>query len=290
MVTAGSVRANGLDFAFLEEGRGPLLLCLHGFPDCPRSFRHQLPAFAAAGFRVVAPHARGYTPGSIPERGSYQPAAFGQDVLALITALGHERAVVYGHDWGAAAAYSAALQAPSRIERLIAAGLPYGPGLPTALVVNPAQQRRSWYLFYFQTRLAELAVPLSDFAFIEALWRDWSPGAVVDAAELSAVKATLAAPGVLSAALAYYRTALDPSLRDPALDSVENRFGSDPIGVPTLYVHGGRDGCIGVEVTSGMERSFSGAFRAVVLDHVGHFVHWEDPVAFNRVALEFLRG
>jgi pimeloyl-ACP methyl ester carboxylesterase len=290
MVTTGSVRANGLEFSFLEEGKGPLLLCLHGFPDCSRSFRHQLPAFAEAGYRVVAPCARGYTSGSIPEHGSYQSAALGQDVLALIAALGHERAVVYGHDWGASAAYSAALQGPSVIERLIAAGLPYGPGMPSALVMNPVQQRRSWYLFFFQTLLAEFAVPLSDFAFIDALWRDWSPGASIDADELRAVKATLAAPGVLSAALAYYRTALNPTLRDPALDAIENRFGSEPVRVPTLYVHGQNDGCIGVEVTSGMESLFTAGFRSVILDHVGHFVHWEDPVAFNRVVLEFLRG
>lgn len=290
MVSTGSVRANGLEFSYLSEGDGPLFLCLHGFPDCMRSFRYQMGPLSAAGYRVVAPNLRGYTPASIPEHGSYQPAAFGQDVLALITALGHERAVVYGHDWGTAAAYAAALIDPTRIERLIASAVPYGPAMPTALVMNPAQQRRSWYIFYFQTFLAELAVPLGDYAFIEALWRDWSPSASIEAAELRAVKDVLAAPGVLAAALAYYRTALNPALRDPALDAVERRYGVDAITVPTLYVHGERDGCIGVEVTTDMAALFPGGLTRVVMPSVGHFVHWEDPETFNRVVVDFLRG
>lgn len=290
MVSAGSVGANGLEFSYLEEGDGPLLLCLHGFPDCNRSFRHQMGPLSAAGYRVVAPNLRGYTPASIPDPGSYQPAALGQDVLALIRALGHERAVIYGHDWGTSAAYAAALSEPGAVERLIVSAVPYGSGMPRALVMNPAQQRRSWYMFYFQTFLAELAVPLSDYAFIEALWRDWSPGASIDEAELRAVKDVLAAPGVLTAALTYYRTALNPALRDPALDALEQRYGVDPIRVPALYVHGEKDGCIGVEVTTEMEDLFPAGLTRVVMPSVGHFVHWEDPDAFNRVVLEFLRG
>jgi pimeloyl-ACP methyl ester carboxylesterase len=75
---------------------------------------------------------------------------------------------VYGHDWGTAAAYAAALIDPGKIERLIVSAVPYGPGMPTALVMNPVQQRRSWYIFYFQSVLADLAVPLADQALYEA--------------------------------------------------------------------------------------------------------------------------
>ncbi len=288
MVTTSTIVANGLEFSYLAEGDGPLLLCLHGFPDCPRSFRHQFRAFADAGYRVVAPYMRGYKPASIPERGSYQAAALGQDALGLVSALGYDKAVLYGHDWGTSAAYAAALIDPARIERLVVASVPYGPGLPTAFVTDAAQQRRSWYVFFFQSMLAEIAVPWNDHAFIEALWRDWSPGAAIDDAELRAVKDTLSAPGVLSAALGYYRAALNPKLRDPALEAIEQRFGVDAISVPTLYVHGAADGCIGVDVSAGMEPLFTNGFCRVVLDGVGHFVHWEAPETFNRVVLDFL--
>jgi pimeloyl-ACP methyl ester carboxylesterase len=245
-------------------------------------------AFADAGYRVVAPYMRGYTPGSIVEGQSYQPAALGADALALVDALGYERAVMYGHDWGSGAAYTAALARPDKIEALVAASVPYGPGIVRALIANGRQQRRSWYVFFFQTPLADIAVPFGDFAFIDALWRDWSPTADIDENELRAVRQTLAEPGVLAAALAYYRTAMNPALRDPRFDSVENRFGVDPITVPTLYVHGKDDGCVGVEVGEGMESLFSGRFRRVVIDGAGHFVHWEKPAEFNRAVLEFL--
>src|SRR5580765_4635143 len=86
----GRVRARGLDFPILEAGDGPLVLCLHGFPDHARSFRHQLPALAAAGFRAVAPAMRGYAPSATPADGSYQTAALAEDAVALIGALGHD--------------------------------------------------------------------------------------------------------------------------------------------------------------------------------------------------------
>lgn len=284
----GSVRIRGADITYLEQGSGPLFLCLHGFPDCPRSFRFQMSSFAEAGYRVVAPYMRGYTPGSIVDGQSYQAAALGADAVALIEALGYERAVVYGHDWGSAAAYAAALERPDRVSTLVAASVPYGPGLVRALISNPRQQRRSWYVFFFQSPLADIAVPLGNFAFIEALWRDWSPKAELDMDELRTVQSTLSEPGVLGAALAYYRVAMNPALRDPALDKTENRIGVDAISVPTLYLHGEDDGCIGVEVSEGMEPLFSGKFRRVVLEGAGHFVHWEKPAAFNRAVLEFL--
>jgi pimeloyl-ACP methyl ester carboxylesterase len=284
----GSVRIRGADIAYLEQGSGPLFLCLHGFPDCPRSFRFQMNAFSEAGYCVVAPYMRGYTPGSIVDGQSYQAAALGADVIALVEALGYERAIVYGHDWGSAAAYAAALERPEMVSALVAASVPYGPGLVRALIGNPRQQRRSWYVFFFQSPLADIAVPLDDFAFIEALWRDWSPTADIDLHELRRVQAVLAEPGVLGAALAYYRTAVNPALRDPAFDKTEGRIGVDAISVPTLYLHGKDDGCVGVEVSEGMEPLFTGRFRRVVVEGAGHFVHWEKPLEFNRAVLEFL--
>ena len=99
-----TVQANGLTFHCLEMGEGPLALCLHGFPDHARSFRHQLPALADAGYRAVAPYLRGYAPTDVPPNGPYQAAALAQDTVALIDALGGQCEVLIGHDWGAVAA------------------------------------------------------------------------------------------------------------------------------------------------------------------------------------------
>ena len=82
------VHANGLDFAYLEQGSGPVVLMLHGFPDTAHTWSHQMPALAAAGYRVVAPFLRGYFPTAIPANGYYDKATLATDVAALIGALG----------------------------------------------------------------------------------------------------------------------------------------------------------------------------------------------------------
>ena len=168
----GEVRANGIRFATLEAGDGPLVLCLHGFPDHARSFRHQLPALAGAGYRAVAPFMRGYAPSQVPADGPYQSAVLANDGAALIDALGYREAVVFGHDWGAVAAYGVAIAAPERVTRLITAAVPHGPALPAALLSSYDQQRRSWYMFFFQSPLAEMAVAHDDFRFLARLWAE----------------------------------------------------------------------------------------------------------------------
>ena len=90
----------GLHFSAVGLGEGPLVICLHGFPDCLHSFRHQMPALAAAGFRVVAPCLRGYEPSSQTADGHYPIPAMTTDVIALMDHLGVEKAHLVGHDWG----------------------------------------------------------------------------------------------------------------------------------------------------------------------------------------------
>ena len=218
------VRANGIKFNLLEKGEGPLFLCLHGFPDHPRSFRYQLNYFAAQGFRVVAPFMRGYSPTETALDQSFQSANLAQDVIGLIDVLGHETAIVYGHDWGSAAAYGAAVLAPEKISQLIVAAVPYGHGFAQALLEDADQQRLSWYMFFFQTPLAEVAISLNHYQFIEKLWQDWSPGWRYDKRELALIKETLAKPNVLKAALQYYRTAFNPDLHSPQLKSLQTKM------------------------------------------------------------------
>ena len=286
----GSVQANGLAFHFLEAGAGPLMLCLHGFPDHAHTFRHQLDTLAAAGYRVVAPYLRGYAPTAASPTGCYQTAALGQDVVALIAALGQPSAVVVGHDWGAVAAFAAAKLAPEKISRLVALSVPHVAPLFQALVTSPAQQRRSWYIYFFQLPFAEDAVALNDFAFLERIWQDWSPGWRYPPEELELVKATFRQPGVLRAALGYYRSLFNTSLHDPALAGIQAELFAPPITVPTLYMHGALDGCIGAELTDGMDALFAAGLRKVILPGAGHFVHQEQPAEVNQRILEFLRG
>src|ERR1700675_1199286 len=113
------VVANGVRFATFEEGRGPLVLLLHGFPDTAHTWDAVRPALAAAGYRAVSPFTRGYAPSEIPAEEAFDGDTLGRDVLSLIEALGESRAIVVGHDWGASAAYSAATLGPEQVSLLV---------------------------------------------------------------------------------------------------------------------------------------------------------------------------
>lgn len=283
------VSTKSLEFALLECGpaRGPLALCLHGFPDSALTWRHLLPRLGAAGWRAVAPFLRGYAPTAVPADGRFQTAVLAHDVIDLIDALGATQAVVIGHDWGALAAHGAAILAPERVRRLVTLGVPHR-GAGMALATSYAQQKRSWYMFFFQTPLAEAVVAAGDFAFVDRLWRDWSPGYTASAEELEAAKRALRAPGGLAAALGYYRAAFDPGRQDPALAGDQMRVLGAEVPVPTLYLHGADDGCMGLESLQGIESAYTGGLEKRIVDAAGHFLHLERREIVEPAILEFL--
>jgi pimeloyl-ACP methyl ester carboxylesterase len=283
------VTANGLRFRALSDGPadGPLALCLHGFPDSAWTWRHLLPELASAGFRAVAPWLRGYAPTEVPSRPSYGVGALVADVEALHDALGGDaRAVLIGHDWGAIAAYPAASFAPERWSRVVTMAVP-PPAAMGDTFLRYEQLKRSFYVFLFQTPIAELAVGADDLAFIDGLWRDWSPG--YDASgDLPLVKDALRAPANLSAAIGYYRATLGAAPPDPAY-AAETAAPTTP-PQPTLYLHGENDGCLGVDSARGALGALSPGSRAEILAGVGHFLHVERPDVVNRLVVEWLGG
>ena len=289
-MTTRTIRTPAVTFEALDAGSGPLVLCLHGFPDQAHSFRHQMPALTAAGYRVVAPYMRGYAPTSAPADGRYDAMALGEDVIALLDALEVERAVVFGHDWGAVATYFASLLAPHRLEKIVTAAVPYGPQFSRAFLESPAQQRRSWYMFFFQQAIADRALAHDDFALIDRLVADWSPGWAWPAEERERTKATFRASGTVAAALAYYRATMGPAFADPAVLEANAAAMGMPVQVPGLMLHGADDGCIGAELVPPMQALFPRGLRLEILDGAGHFVHQEQPERVNALVLDFLRA
>lgn len=290
------LRANGLRFVAVEytdtkaaEGENaPVALCLHGFPDHARSFRYQIEPLVEAGYRVVTPYMRGYAPSERPADGNYQVAALGRDVVEIIGELGVESAVVIGHDWGALAAYSGALQAPERFRKLVVASVPYGVTFITRFLSDYDQLKRSWYIYFFQSPLADGIVAADRCAFVQRIWRDWSPKWKLPEEEIDAVRDTIAKEGGVAAAIGYYRTMLSGTGADPALVAVEAMMHVTPIAVPTLYVHGDKDGCMDHSLAEGMEAMFPAGLRRELVAGAGHFVHQEKPARFNRLLLEFI--
>jgi pimeloyl-ACP methyl ester carboxylesterase len=245
-------------------------------------------ALVGAGYRVVAPFMRGYAPTSAPADGRFDGMALGEDVAALLDALEADDVVVIGHDWGAAATYFGALLAGPRIRKLVTLAVPYGPGFFRALRESYAQQRRSWYMVFFQHALADEALARDDFAMIDRLFAEWSPGWQVPRDVLEAVKETFRRPGTVASALAYYRQTMRPVFDEPAqLDAMLGAMGI-ALQAPTLYLHGADDGCIGVELAQGLEPYFARGVRVEIVDGAGHFLHQERPEVVNRAILEFL--
>lgn len=282
-----TVEANGLTIHALEAGKGPLIIALHGFPDLPISYRHQIPVLAENGYRVVASYMRGYFPSDTEPDGPYEVAALVQDVLALLEQLTEQPAVLIGHDWGSVVARSAAILAPEKISKIVCMSVPPAGNFGRALVSNSAQQRRSWYMFFFQLPIAEMAVAYNDFEFIERLWQEWSPGWAYPQSVMNEIKEAFRQPSVLKAALGYYRSQFNPALQHPGLADIRKRL-SEPIPVPTMYLHGANDGCIGVETTEGMESAFLRDFEKHIIPSAGHFIHQEQPEVVNELITRFL--
>ncbi len=282
------VHANGIEFAYLEDGPvdGPLALCLHGFPDTAHTWRHLLPRLGAAGFHAVAPFLRGYAPTSVPEDGAYDTGTLALDACALHEALGGTSdAVIIGHDWGAFATYGAAAHQPERWSRVVASAV-----APQASMADGFfsydQLRRSWYVFFFQTPLAEYAVSLDDLAFIDRLWADWSPGfdGSWDAAR---VKEAIGAPERLTAAIGYYRAMFAGPPGDGGAAAAQ-AASATVAPQPTLYLHGRDDGCMGIDIIGPVADHLAPGSEVVVVDNAGHFLHVEQPDEVNDHIIRFL--
>ncbi len=281
-----SAEIDGSHVEWLEIGDGPLAVCLHGFPDSARAWRHLLPELASAGYRAVAPWTSGYAPTGLAVDGHYQAGARGRDACRLHETLGGDGdAVIIGHDFGAGTATIAAVKEPDRWRRVVTMSVPPG-GRMAAALFTYQQLRRSSYMFFFQHPLSEMVVPHDDWAFIRGLWNDWSPGHD-GADDIAAFIASAQPEGHLAAMLGYYRATFQPDLLSPDLSDWEDARGSIP-NQPTLYLHGRNDGCIGVEVATGVEADLSPGSRAVTFDDVGHFMHLENPALVNRTIIDFL--
>jgi len=258
------VEANGLRFACLEEGSGPLVLLLHGFPDTAHSWDDLRPRLAAEGYRAVSPFMRGYHPSAIPSRDADQET-LARDPLALIEALGAPDAIVVGHDFGATTAYGAAALDPARVKKLFVLAIPH----PATLRPTP---RKLWGVRHFAAYKlpgAAKRFARNDFAALPAICRRWSPTWNPDPQEFDAVRASFSHPGSLDAAFGYYRK----------LSPIPSASLKARITVPTVAFAGLDDPLAEPSDYRGAARMFANEY---IVEEVpgGHFMHREHPEVF----------
>ncbi len=266
------MQANGLRFAYLEQGSGPLVLLVHGFPDTAHTWSGVMPAIAEAGFRAVAPFTRGYAPTEIA--GPYDTETLAKDVLGLIDALGGKPAVVVGHDWGASAGYSAAAMAPDKVRLLITMAIPHPDGIrPTPKLIWTLR-----HFFTLRTKSGGAKLTANDCAYVDELWQRWSPAwKDIPASEKAHVKQAFADPACAVAACAYYRAG---GLKTPASQKL-------PVTVPTVAFAGTHD-MIEPRLYEKARHKFTKSYEVVQVPG-GHFMHREHPDAFRTELVRVLR-
>jgi pimeloyl-ACP methyl ester carboxylesterase len=279
------VRANGIRFACLQAGEGPLLL-LHGFPDNARTWEFQMPAFAGAGYRVVAPYLRGYAPSEVPASAYYDRATLVEDIRCLILELNRGKpCYLVGQDWGAAIGYGVLGACPELVERAVMLAIPHPQQIRRSLQRSPKHAIRAFHWFLFQLPwIPEMLCRANGYAFLETLWRLWSPD-YRDRAHVAQVRRMMAEPGVLAASLAYYRAMFNPRRCDPALRELRLRLDRS-VMVPTRVVCGSRD--MRGRLLEAQRDLFSPAYEWNIVEGAGHFLHREKPDEVNRLVLDWL--
>lgn len=281
---------DGLVFSARALGEGPLVLLLHGFPDDFHSFDAQLEEIAAQGYRVVAPMMRGYEPGSQSPRDLYHLIHLAADVFAWMKELNAKQCHLVGHDWGALTGYVAAALQPKKFASLTTLAIPHlRHGLQGVREV-PGQLVKSSYILLMQfAKVAEMIVARDDHAFIETLWKAWSPDWRYGAAAIEQVKSTFRAEGVVHATTQYYRCLLQP-----LSTSTQQSWGllTSRINVPTLALTGEHDGCMDTRLydTLMQEQNFEKGLQVHRLPDTGHFLHREAPELVTALILDWIRA
>jgi len=272
---------NGVRLHYVEAGTGPLVLLLHGFPEFWYSWRAQIPALVAAGYRVIAPDMRGYNLSEKPAGvRSYMLDTLCDDVLALIHHAGEERATVVGHDWGGAVAWNVPMRHPRAVERLIVLNAPH-PGAFLRELRTPAQIAKSWYMFFFQLPwLPELSLRAGGFATLQRTLRTdpVRPDAFTEE-DIRRYRRALARPGALTATINYYRALFRRNPRD-----VRNL---PLITCPTLLIWGEQDRYLGLPLTEGLER-WVPSIRVERISNASHWVQVDAAERVNQLLLDFL--
>ena len=314
------IQVGDLSMHVAEAGQGPLVLLCHGFPECWYSWRHQLRALAAAGYRAVAPDMRGYgqtgTPAPVE---AYSMLHLVGDMTGLVAALGEKRAVIVGHDWGSLVAWNAALLRPDKFHAVVGMSVPFLPRLPvkpTAMMKAMAGDRFLYILYFQEPGKAE--------AELDARAREMMRGMLftvsgdVDLAQFKKMMELpktagfldgLTQPEKLPAWLTeedfeVYASTFERTGFRGGLNWYRNfdrnwellaAFADRRITVPALFIGGLRDAVVTGPELAGespavqMLGSFCDDLRGkVLIEGAGHWNQQEAPEATNAALLEFL--
>jgi pimeloyl-ACP methyl ester carboxylesterase len=268
-----------LEVTTMGPASGPMVLLLHGFPECGHGWLHQARPLAEQGFFVVMPDQRGYAGSDKPPRvRDYRMDKIVGDALGLLEAFERDKVHLVGHDWGGVVAWSLATLHPERVQSLCILNMAH-PRVMARRAWRPPQLLRSWYVLAFQVpRLPERALSAQDHALLVRNLQVGSSKHVFSEDELEGYRRCWRAPGAMRSMLAWYRAAV----RHPWLPPDE------PVKPPTLMLWGKQDPALGFEMVGpSAERCVD--VRVEVFDDASHFVQHDEAERVNAQLSGFLQ-
>ena len=291
------VEAGVLDVAYYEAGPadGPVVMLLHGFPYDIHAYVDVAPQLAAQGCRVIAPYLRGYGPTRFRDKAtprSGEQAALGADLIALIDALGIQRAVFAGYDWGGRAACVGAALWPERCAGLVSLNSYNIQDIARARV--PASAEREvplWYQYYFQIERGRAGLAANRREIAKILWQQWSPNWAFDDATFERSAAAFDNPDYVDVVIHSYRHRYALAEGDPQYAGLERRLAAQPaISVPTITLDGAGDGVFPANDGTATAAKFTGPRSHRVIPRAGHNLPQEEPEAFAAAVMELIKA
>ena len=308
------VGTNGIELNIAEQGEGPLVLMLHGFPESWYSWRHQIPAVAGAGFHAVAPDMRGYGKSDKPDDiATYNQVEVSNDIVGLISALGYETAIVFGHDWGAPTAWSCALHHPDKVTAVGVLSVPFSPraSAPPLDMMKEIFKYRFFYQLYFQEPgVAEAEWETNVRVNLRKFYHMGS--GAFDAGNFIAPKSPdsdllsdMEDPGTLGdwcteSDLDFYTTEFEQSGFRGPLNYYRNHNltwsltegGPEEINQPALFIAGEKDGVImlAADALKNMPSYVTNLKVNQLIPGIGHWTQQEAPEEVNSLMIDFLNS
>ena len=270
-----TIDAGGQPFVVSQEGEGPDIVLVHGFPDTPHGFAGLQAELVRAGWRVTVPWLRGYHAETIVPGRPYDFETIGRDGIALLDAIGAQQAVFVGHDWGALMTYVIATIAPERLRGMVTLAIPH----PSLLERTPASLYKARHFIGLKLPWAAHSMRRGNFAYLDKLYSRWAPnwsGAARDET-VRVAKQALFSSETLNGALDYYR----------ALPLGGSRLLEKPPAVPGLIVGGTAD-VVGADLYRATPALLPAPSRALIVEGAGHWPHRENATLVSGEIVGFV--
>jgi len=282
-----TIKANGVNLHVVLAGprNGKLIILLHGFPEFWYGWRKQIQPLAEAGYRVIVPDQRGYNLSDKPKGVSaYQIDTLARDILGLISASRREKAIIIGHDWGAAVAWHLAIYYPERVEKLGILNVPHPTVMAKTLRKSLSQLCKSWYMFFFQLPwLPEWGLGIRNAqGASELLRRSGKTGTFKDD-DLVHYRQAWKQSGALTAMINWYRSAIRSGYKKSSNSSPSQTH----ITVPTLMIWGKQDVALGHEMAQpSIDLCVDG--QLIFFEDASHWVQHDKADEVNQLLREFV--